>query len=123
MPNVKCPCGTTFERTPSRGRPARWCETCRELPYAQRPTEEDEVVPERTGEYAKWDRVRIKGENGYYWVMGYAVDGSVALWGGDKDPSGRRQSRAIMPKRLKADKRKIERKRFPSFLFDPDLDE
>lgn len=33
---VVCPCGASFVREVKRGRPAIWCETCREIPMAKR---------------------------------------------------------------------------------------
>jgi hypothetical protein len=54
------------------------------------------------------DIVRVDGELGTFRVLEpvYAPDGSVRLYGGDKDPNGRRCHRAIRPERLKPDKRK-----------------
>lgn len=49
------------------------------------------------------DWVRVKGEQGTYKVMRLPLegrDGSVLLYGGDKDPRGRRGYRAVMPDRL-----------------------
>jgi len=47
--------------------------------------------------FAIGDWVRIKGGQGVFRVMGYAKDGSLHLYGGDKDPKGHRGSRAVMP--------------------------
>lgn len=50
------------------------------------------------------DWVRIKGEQGVFRVMRLPLegkgDGSVSLYGGDKNPEGRRGYRAVMPARL-----------------------
>lgn len=59
------------------------------------------------------DRVKIEGENGYYWVIGRGRDGSYSLWGGDKNPNGYRFNRAIMGDRLSADSRTLQRKNHP----------
>jgi hypothetical protein len=50
--------------------------------------------------FAVGDWVRIKGQQGVFRVQGFHKDGSVALYGGDKDPRGHRGSRAVMPDRL-----------------------
>lgn len=65
-----------------------------------------------------YEQVKIEGENGYYWVVGYGQDGSVSLWGGSKDPNGYRQNRAVMPEDLKVDTRNIQRKSVPGFIYD-----
>jgi hypothetical protein len=64
------------------------------------------------------DRVKITGENGFYWVYGNSQDGSVTLWGGDKDPNGYRSFRSVKPERLTLDTRTLNKKAFPSFVFE-----
>lgn len=71
-----------------------------------------------TTEFQIHDRVKVDGENGYYWVIGFGKDGSVSLWGGSKDPNGYRQNRAVMPEYLKIDERKLQRKAQPGFIND-----
>lgn len=49
--------------------------------------------------------VRIRGERGVFVVKSTASkDGSVTLYGGDRDPRGHRGFRAVMPERLIAAK-------------------
>lgn len=72
------------------------------------PVLKPKVRPEKTHSFEKGDRVMIIGENGVFRVIDDIpwYDGSIHLFGGDKDPNGIRKSRAIMPIKLKADKRK-----------------
>lgn len=53
-----------------------------------------------TPSFVVGDWVRIKGGQGVYRVMGYSKDGSVSLYGGDKDPKGHRGARNVQPERL-----------------------
>lgn len=76
------------------------------------------TTPTTTETFAPGDQVKIAGENGYYWVVGEGADGSISLWGGDKNPNGSRSSRAVMADRLSHDRRDIERKSVPSFVRD-----
>lgn len=57
-----------------------------------------------TSEWKTGDRVKIKGSTGIYVVQRDEpnADGSISLYGGDKDPNGCRGFRDIMPERLKA---------------------
>lgn len=59
-------------------------------------------------------RVRAGAEKGFYWVTGVRPDGSVDVWGGDKDPSGSRKYRTIPARFVRADERKLERKHYPT---------
>lgn len=67
----------------------------------------------QSGGMALKSQVKINGENGYYWIQGVIRndDGSIdhyELWGGSKDPNGRRRNRAVKPEMVKPDKRKID---------------
>lgn len=49
--------------------------------------------------------VKVKGERGLYRVKSItSKDGSVTLYGGDRDPRGHPGFRAVMPERLVAAK-------------------
>lgn len=65
------------------------------------------------------DRVKIDGENGFYWVFGRSTDGSLTLWGGDADPNGYRCYRNAFVHQVKADTRKLSKKAFPIFALAP----
>ena len=54
-------------------------------------------------DFGPGDVVKICGEIGVFKVLNppYASDGSVRLWGGDKDPNGHHGHRAVMPARVK----------------------
>lgn len=54
-------------------------------------------------EWKEGDRVAIKGSSGVYIVQRDEpnADGSISLYGGDKNPNGVRGFRDIMPERLK----------------------
>jgi len=58
--------------------------------------------------FEKGDQVRIAGEQGWYrvWRSELAADGSVLLYGGDKDPNGVQGFRSIPAEKLTLDKRK-----------------
>jgi hypothetical protein len=52
--------------------------------------------------FAVGDWVRIKGGQHVFQVKGHNKDGSLHLYGGDKNPKGHHGSRAVMPDRLVA---------------------
>lgn len=60
-------------------------------------------MTETTTEWKKGDRVAVKGTQGVYIVQRDEpnADGSISLYGGDKNPNGVRGFRDIMPERLK----------------------
>lgn len=66
-------------------------------------------------------RVMIDGERGYYWVRAFEPPasegyvGTYVLWGGSKDPNGKRRSRTAPTNKVKADKRKLERSLYPEW--------
>lgn len=66
------------------------------------------VRPEKKHPFEKGDKVMIVGENGVFRVYDDIpwYDGSISLFGGDKDPNGIRKFRSVMPDKIKADKRK-----------------
>jgi hypothetical protein len=76
------------------------------------------TVTEERPMYEDGDRVKIDGENGFYWVRGYSTDGSLKLWGGDQNPNGYRQNRAVMPDKVKPDERPLAKKAYPEFVND-----
>lgn len=63
--------------------------------------------PEKDHPYSKGDRLMIKGEHGTYKLYDERpyYDGSLLIYGGDKDRNGVQMFRSIMPDRLKPDKR------------------
>lgn len=60
-------------------------------------------------------RIKVGREKGYYWVTGVRLDGSVDVWGGDKDKNGSRKARTIPSRFVQEDTRKLERKHYPEF--------
>jgi hypothetical protein len=63
-----------------------------------------------------YDRVRIDGERGFFWVWGFNNDGSVDVFGGSRDPNGIRQLRTVKPERLWVDKRDLPGNLYPATL-------
>lgn len=63
----------------------------------------DTMTTTETTTWKKGDRVSIKGTQGVYVVQRDEPnsDGSISLYGGDKNPNGVRGFRDIMPERLK----------------------
>lgn len=63
----------------------------------------------------------IDGERGYYWVRSIVTDAEThevlhyGLWGGSKDPNGKRRGRYVKPDQIKPDKRDIERVLYPEW--------
>lgn len=62
-----------------------------------------------TTDFKLGDRVRVGNELGTYkvWREEPGPDGSILLYGGDRDPGGVRGFRAVLPDRLSHDKRKV----------------
>lgn len=58
--------------------------------------------------FEKGDQVKIAGEHGWYRVYRgeLAPDGSVLVYGGDKDPNGVQGFRSVPAAKLAIDKRK-----------------
>ena len=66
--------------------------------------------PEWEG-FSRGDPVKIVGERGYFEFVGFCERNEtgeqwIALFGGDKDPNGRRGFRYVDPKRVKQVKKK-----------------
>lgn len=55
-------------------------------------------------EFKVGDSVTIKGKRGQFVVKGLGSDGSVLLFGGDKNPNGKQGYRSVMPERLERSK-------------------
>lgn len=47
------------------------------------------------------DKVAIAGKRGEFTVRSIGKDGSLLLFGGDKNPNGKQGFRSVMPDRLK----------------------
>jgi hypothetical protein len=68
------------------------------------------TFPEWEG-FSRGDEIKISGERGWFSFVGFCKNEEsgqswVAVFGGDKDPGGRRQFRYVAPDRIKHAKRR-----------------
>lgn len=56
-------------------------------------------------EFEVGDTVTVKGRRGVFMVKGHGSDGSVLLFGGDKNPNGKQGYRSVLPERLERSKK------------------